>query len=265
MSPRLREDVMGLPVTIDVRDDGVPAGAIAAAFDWLRWVDATFSTYRGDSAIARLNRGELAEADADPHVRAVLQACRALRARTGGAFDAEAAARMPAARARPGGGAGRPGAVEPAGYVKGWAVAGAWERLAAAGVRNAVVDAGGDLVVRGRAAPGRRWRIGIQHPGEPGRVAAVLEPGGDLAVATSGAYRRGDHIVDPRTGRPPEGVRSVSCAGDDLATADALATAAFAMGREGAAWLAGQPDVEAMVIDDRDRVHLTPGFAALRA
>ena len=93
---------MGLDVTIDVRDDGIPDAAVAAAFDWLRWVDATFSTYRDDSAIARLNRGELAEADADPHVRAVLRACRALRERTGGAFDAEAAARMPAARARPG-------------------------------------------------------------------------------------------------------------------------------------------------------------------
>jgi thiamine biosynthesis lipoprotein len=255
---------MGLPVAIDVRDEGIPEGAVAAAFDWLRWVDATFSTYREDSEIARLNRGALAEADADPHVRAVLRACRALRDRTGGAFDAEAAARTPAALARPGAGAGRRGAVEPAGYVKGWAVAGAWERLAAAGARNAVIDAGGDVIVRGRAAPGLPWRIGIQHPVELDRVAAVLEPG-DLAVATSGTYRRGDHIVDPRTGRPPRGVLSVSCAGADLATADALATAGFAMGPDGAAWLARQPDVEAMVVDDRRRVLLTPGFAALRA
>jgi thiamine biosynthesis lipoprotein len=255
---------MGLPVTIDVRDPGIPAAALEAAFEWLRWVDATFSTYRGDSEIARLNRGELAEADADPHVRAVLGACRALRERTAGAFDAEAAARMPAVRGRPGAGAGRPAAVDPAGYVKGWAVARAWEGLAAAGVRNAFLDAGGDVIVRGRPAPDRRWRVGIQHPEQLDRVAAVLEPG-DLAVATSGTYRRGDHIVDPRTGRPPRGVLSVTCAGPDLAIADALGTAAFAMGREGASWLARQPDVEAMVIDDRDRVLLTPGFAALRA
>ena len=254
---------MGLPVAIDVRDAGIPAAALDAAFAWLRWVDATFSTYRADSEIARLNRGELAEDDADPHVRAVLRACRALRDRTAGAFDVEAAARMAGARDRPGGGGGRAGAVEPAGYVKGWAIGGAWERLAAAGVRNAVVDAGGDVLVRGRAAPDRPWRVGIQHPIELDRVAAVLEPG-DSAVATSGAYRRGQHIVDPRTGRAPRGVRSVSCVGADPATADALATAAFAMGAAGAAWLARQPDVEAMVIDDRDRVRLTPGFAALR-
>jgi FAD:protein FMN transferase len=257
------ELVMGLPVEIDVRDRDVPPAALEAAFAWLRWVDATFSTYRADSEIAGLNRGELAAADADPRVRTVLRACRALRDRTAGAFDAEAAARMPEVRDRPGGGGGRPGAVEPAAYVKGWALGGAWERLAAAGVSNAVIDAGGDVLVRGRAAPDRPWRVGIQHPIQLDRVAAVVEPG-DLAVATSGSYRRGNHIVDPRSGRPPSGLRSVSCAGADPALVDALATAGFAMGTAGADWLARQPDVEAMVIDDRDRVLLTPGFDALR-
>src|SRR5436853_305627 len=89
------EQVMGLPVAIDVRDPGVSAAAIDAAFLWLRRVDLLFSTYRGESEIARINRGELRESDAQPDVRGVLAACRALRDRTGGAFDAEAAARWP--------------------------------------------------------------------------------------------------------------------------------------------------------------------------
>lgn len=252
---------MGLPVTIDVRD-AVGPDVVAEAFAWLRWVDATFSTYRADSQIARLNRGELREEDADPRVREVLTACRALRERTGGAFDAAAAARMPEVRARPGVGQ-RPGAVEPAGYVKGWALAGAWERLALAGARNALLDAGGDVIARGAPAPGRRWRVGIQHPLRLDRLAAVLEVS-DLAVATSATYRRGEHIVDPHTGAPPRGVLSVSCCGADLAVADALATAGFAMGRAAAAWLARQPDVEAMVIDAEEQVLLTPGFDALQ-
>jgi thiamine biosynthesis lipoprotein len=255
---------MGTVVSIDVRDTAASDGAIAAAFAWLHWVDGTFSTFRADSEIARINRGELREADADPHVRRVLMACRALRERTGGAFDAEAAARVPGARERPGCGGGRAGAVEPAGYVKGWAIAGAWSHLARAGIRNALLDGGGDLLVRGHAAPSRRWRIGIQHPAELDRVAAVLEVT-DLAVATSGTYRRGEHIVDPTTGCPPTGVRSVTCVGRDLATADALATAAFAMGRAGAAWLARQRGVEPMVVGDDDIVRATPGFDALRA
>jgi thiamine biosynthesis lipoprotein len=260
---RVLEDVMGLPVTIDVRDD-VAGAVVEGAFAWLRWVDATFSTYRPDSEIARLNRGELDVDRADPRVRAVLTACRALRERTAGAFDAEAAARMAEVRERPGGGGGRPGAVEPAGYVKGWAVAGAWERLALGGVRNALIDAGGDVIARGQPEPGRRWRVGIQHPLQLDRTAAVLEVS-DLAVATSGAYRRGEHIVDPATGLAPRGVLSVSCAGPDLALADALATAAFAMGADGAAWLARQGDVEAMVIDAGEQVLTTPGFDGLRA
>lgn len=92
----------------------------------------------------------------------------------------------------------------------------------------------------------------------------VIEPSG-LGVATSGEYRRGEHIVDPVTGAVPAGVRSVTCVGRDLAVADALATAAFAMGERGAAWLARQRDVEAMVVGADDVVRLTPGFDALRA
>jgi FAD:protein FMN transferase len=256
------EQIMGMPIVIDVRDERIPGAAIDEAFDWLRWVDATFSTYRADSEIARLNRGELGETDCHPAVGEVLAACRALRDRTGGAFDAEAAARMPAVRARLG--PVRPGAVEPAGYVKGWAISGAWERLAAAGVRNAMVEAGGDLLVRGRAAPGCRWRVGIQHPDEDAALAAVLELA-DLAVATSGAYRRGDHIVDPATGAPPRGVQSVTCVGRDVAVADALATAGYAMGADGADWLAQQLDVEALVIGDDGGMRFTPGCDALRS
>jgi thiamine biosynthesis lipoprotein len=254
---------MGMPVTIDVRDEHVPDEALDAAFAWLHWVDAAFSTYRPDSAIARLNRGELAERDADPRVREVLDACRALRDRTDGAFDAEAAAQMAEVRSRPGSGDGRPGAVEPAGYVKGWAANRAWELLEQAGARNALVDLGGDVIVRGRPAPGERWRVGVQHPRERERVAAVLELA-DMAVATSGTYRRGQHIVDPAAGDAPAGVVSVTCVGRDMAITDALATAGFAMGPAGAMWLAVQRDVEAMVILDDDTVRLTPGFDALR-
>jgi thiamine biosynthesis lipoprotein len=257
-----KEDIMGTWITIDVRDDEVPADALDAAFDWFRCVDATFSTYRPDSEIARLNRGEIEESQASPQVADVLASCRRLRERTGGAFDPWAAARAPGVRDRPGGGQA-PGAVEPAAYVKGWSAAGAWQRLEAAGARNVLIDAGGDVLARGRPAPGRRWRIGIQHPGRLDRMASVVEID-DLAVATSGSYRRGAHIVDPETGKPPSGLQSVTCVGSDLAVADALSTAAFAMGGAGAAWLARQSDVEAMVITTDGLVRVTPGFDALQ-
>ena len=80
--------------------------------------------------------------------------------------------------------------------------------------------------------PGRPWRVGIRHPDQADRVAAVLEVS-DRAVATSGDYERGAHVTDPRTGRAPTGLRSVTVVGPRLAFTDAYATAVFAMGLEG--------------------------------
>jgi thiamine biosynthesis lipoprotein len=241
------EEVMGIPVGIDVRDRWVEPGVLDRAFAWLRRVDATFSTYRPDSAISRLNAGTLALPDAAPQVRHVLNRCEDLRARTRGCFDV---------RAR--------GALDPSAFVKGWAIEAVAAMLGAAGARNLCVHAGGDVCVRGERAPGQPWRVGIQHPWRRDRVAAVLRTRG-LAVATSGAYERGPHIVDPRTGRAPRGVASVTVVGPDLATADAYATAAFAMGVEGPAWTAGLDGYDALTILAGGRVLCTPGVDALRA
>ena len=189
------EHVMGIPVGIDVRDEAIGPAALDRAFAWLRSVDAAFSTYRADSEVSRLNAGTLTLAQASPAVRAVLERCSALRARTGGCFDV---------RAR--------GPLDPSAFVKGWAVEEAARMLADDGARNLCVHAGGDVRVRGERAPGRPWRVGVRHPRRPDRVAAVLRAR-DLAVATSGAYERGAHIVDPRTGEPPAGVLSVTVLG----------------------------------------------------
>jgi thiamine biosynthesis lipoprotein len=244
------EHVMGMPVIVDVRDEEVGEEALDAAFSWLRWVDATFSTYREDSEISRIGRGELAPADAHPEVQAVLARCEELRAETGGYFDARAAQ----------------GALDPSGLVKGWSVDRAAAVLEEAGARNYAVNAGGDMRLHGRAVPAWSWRVGIQHPLQPGAVARVIETG-DLAVATSGEYERGRHVLDPHSGRPPEGILSVTVTGPDLATADAYATAAFAMGAVRVQhWTARLRGYEAMTILADGRVLTTPRFpAAARA
>ncbi len=237
---------MGMPIAIDVRDPHVDPGAVEEAFAWLRFVDATFSTYRDYSEISRLNRGELAEADAHEDVREVLLRCEQLREETRGYFDARAPI---------------PGAVDPSGLVKGWSVDRAARILDAAGARNYYLNAGGDIRVRGCPAPGRPWRVGIQHPLVAGSVAAVVEAN-DLAIATSGEYERGHHIVNPRTGLPPDGVLSVTVVGPDLATADAYATAAFAMGEAGPRWTAHLRGYEAMTILADETVMSTGAFPA---
>ena len=236
------EHVMGMPIVADVRD-AIPADALDDVFDWFRWVDATFSTYKPGSEVSRIASGDLAIEDAHPDVRAVLDRCEELRGETGGYFDAHAG-----------------GTLDPSGLVKGWSVDRAAEMLQTGGVRNFALNAGGDMRLSGRAVPEFTWRVGIQHPLDRTEVAAVIEAR-ELAVATSGAYARGDHVLDPHTRRPPEGVLSVTVVGPDLATADAYATAAFAMGRlDGPRWTARLRGYEAMTILADETVLSTGGF-----
>jgi thiamine biosynthesis lipoprotein len=104
------------------------------------------------------------------------------------------------------------------------------------------------------------WRVGIQHPLEPQAVAAVVQAT-DLALATSAEYARGRHMLDPHTGAPPRGILSATISGPDLATADAYATAAFAMGaRVAPHWVARLRDYGALLILDDERVLSRPSF-----
>jgi len=237
---------MGMPVVVDVRDSDVDDAVLDRMFEWLRFVDATFSTYKDDSEISCINRRELQVQDANPDVREVLDRCEELRHETNGYFDARPVS---------------DDVLDPSGLVKGWSVDRAAAILDEAGVRNYAVNAGGDMLVRGRALPDDSWRVGIQHPLELDKVAKVVVTN-DLAVATSGAYARGDHVLNPHTRRAPEGVLSVTITGPVLATADAYATAAFAMGVEGPKWTARLRGYEAMTILADETVLSTPGFPA---
>jgi thiamine biosynthesis lipoprotein len=238
------EHIMGMPVVVDVRDEHVDDDVLERMFDSLRFADAMFSTYRDDSEISRLNRRELTLVDAHPDVREVLDRCEALRVESDGYFDMRAAAAD---------------AIDPSGLVKGWAVDRAASILIDAGLRNFAVNIAGDMRLRGRAVPEPFWSVGIQHPLERGSIAAVVQAN-DLAVATSGAYERGDHVLDPHTRRPPVGVLSVTVVGPELATADAYATAVFAMGEAGVNWSSRLRGYEAMTILADERVLSTPGF-----
>lgn len=237
------EHVMGMPVAVDVRDGEVDPAAVDEVFAWLREVDERFSTYEATSEVSRINRGELALEDAHPDVAAIYARCEELRIETNGYFDVRARSDDP----------------DPSGLVKGWSVARAAEILDAAGARNYAVDAGGDIVVRGGALPATTWRVGIRHPLAGDGLAAVVEAT-DLAIATSGEYNRGRHVFDPHTRRPPTGVLSVTVVGPDPGTADAYATAAFAMGEAAPKWTARLRGYEAMTILADEQVFSTAGF-----
>ncbi|PWU47226.1 thiamine biosynthesis protein [Micromonospora globispora] len=234
---------MGTAISLDLADD-LPAATLHAlaeeTFAWLRAVDARFSTYREDSEVCRLDRGELPLAEASADLRAVVERCADLWRETDGYFDAYATGRL-----------------DPSGYVKGWSAQVASDRLLAAGAVNHCLNAGGDVRVRGLSASGEPWRIGVRHPWDPTAICLVLS-GTDLAVATSGVYERGEHVLDPRRGAPARGLRSVTVVGPDLGVADAYATAAVAMGPAGIGWLDRLPGHRhAVVTDDARLLHST--------
>ena len=248
------DQVMGMPVSIHLRGPGVRSGEtearVRAAYDELRTVDLLFSPYRADSDVSRIDRGELTVGAAHPLVGDVAALCDTARALTGGAFDAW----RPDDRGRL--------RFDPTGLVKGWAVQRAADHLAAGLECDVSVNAGGDIAVRpGRDA--RPWRIGIEDPRDLSRVIAVvpLVAGG---VATSGTVHRGPHLVDPGSGLAVDDLLSVTVVGPSLLWADALATAAFVLGRDGLDLVETVAGYEAVVVD-RDGTRTTSGLAAAQA
>jgi len=249
---RHTEEVMGTVFSFDVRG-GEPASlpsALEEAIAELHRVDEVFSTYREQSQISRLSRGELRVGDCDPEVAEVLGLGAVAERLSGGWFSTR-----------------YEGRIDPTGIVKGWAVERAARHLVAAGASGVSVNGGGDVQMYGMPAPGRPWRCGVADPLRPGGLAAVVSSAGsdELAVATSGTAERGTHIMDPRTGRPAiTDLVAVTVVGPRLTWADAWATAAFAMGSQQAlTWLESLPQVEALLITAGDEVRCTRGLTAL--
>jgi thiamine biosynthesis lipoprotein len=231
---------MGTVFSLTVLD--VADGASAALDDvmaWLEHVEATFSTFRQDSEISRLGRGQLALAECSMEVREVLALCNREEDMSDGAFSAW-----------------RGGRLDPAGMVKGWGIAGAGARLAAHGLANYCVNGGGDVQCAG---PGRGagWIIGVAHPFVAGALLVKVRVPG--AIATSGSYERGSHIAHARTGRRGP-LASLTVLAPTILWADAHATAGFAMS-DARPWLESLPGVEALGVLTDGSYWTTAGFA----
>jgi thiamine biosynthesis lipoprotein len=188
---------------------------LARARSLLRRCDAIFTLWNPNSPMSRVRRGELEVGDAPSDVAAVLDLCSQAREATRGWFDPFAL----------------PGGVDPTGLVKGWATQKALEVMVDGGYRDCVVNAGGDIATSGSPHGCGPWRIGIRHPASPQHLLGVVEVTG--AIATSGTYERGAHLIDPHTGRHVARFASASVTGLDLALADAVATGLAVAGDEG--------------------------------
>lgn len=245
------EQVMGTAISIDVVDHDDRA-AIEELVAWFYHVDAVFSPFITDSTISRIGRGELS-ADADEvsgDVREVLQRCDELRVKSHGVFDVWSLPSPNGTR------------FDPCGYVKGWSLQRATALLRLRGAFNFCINAGGDVAVGGTTSAGQPWRVGVREPTAPDGVAFTVRITGPKAVATSGCYERGAHIVDPRTGCTVDEFASATVVGPNAAEADAYATTLFIMGTEGLRWLADRTDYSGCLITHDRRLLSNDSFDA---
>ena len=293
------EAIMGTAIRVELWADDRAAGeaAMAAVIDEMHRIDRAMSPHKFESELSRINReaGRAAVPLTDEMARLIGQAIEFSRW-SDGAFDITYASAgqlydyragiapddtaLQAARSAIGWRQlqldpavrtlrfGRPGMrIDLGGFAKGHAVDCSIALLRARGIRHALVSAGGDSQLLGDRR-GRPWTIAIRDPRREGEVIAVL-PLQDVAISTSGDYERffeksgvrHHHLIDPRTGRSPSSVRSVTILADDGLTSEALSKTVFVLGLErGLAMVEAMPGVDAVVVDAAGHLHYSSGL-----
>lgn len=186
-------------------------------------LDDRFSLWKPESELSRWRAGLVTTPSA--LMDEVIELCAGAYDVTRGLFDAWAL----------------PGGFDPTGLVKGWAAERALAHLARAGVEGALVNAGGDICV----LAGQTYEVGIRHPFEPDAMCGIVSVTG--AVATSGVYERGAHIVHPLGGELAGVAATVT--GDSLVVCDVLATALVVGGAEVLYLIEGLTGVEGFFVD----------------
>ena len=224
---------MGMPVTVDVADNKATQQDLDAVFDYFKYVDEKFSTYKEGSEIMKINRGEILPADFSADMKEIFKLADETKRQTNGYFDIK----------------NTKGILDPSGIVKGWAIYKAAKILEEKGLKNFFVDVGGDIQAKGKNAYGENWRVGIQDPfdSKPS-VIKVLEIR-DMGVATSGTYLRGQHIYNPHDRTQIfDKIVSLTVIGPNVYEADRFATAAFSMGKSGLNFIESLPGFEGYII-----------------
>jgi thiamine biosynthesis lipoprotein len=277
--------IMGMPITVEIvekadatatESPAVPASATATTiekvFDYFHYIDEKFSTYKENSEIMRINRGEILLENSSDDMREIFDLAERTRNETGGYFDI----------------VNRSGIFDPSGIVKGWTILKASRIIESVGFKDYFVEAGGDIQVGGYNRQGELWRVGVRNPFVTEKkeiVKIVLLGGGRMngsdngnwvngskngngmnGIATSGTYLRGQHIYNPKDRDSAiSDIASLSVIGPNVYEADRFATAAFAMGKKGIDFIEQQKGLEGYIIDSAGIATMTSGFEALTA
>jgi len=234
--------LMGMPITVEIVDES-PQSSIDEVFEYLNYIDETFSTYKETSEISKINAKLITKDDWSEDMQEVMALCEKTKQESRGYFDAE-----------------HNGHIDPSGIVKGWAIQQAATILGKK-YQNYYVDAGGDIQTAGKNAEGKPWKVGIRNPFNRTEVVKTLSVSGQ-AIATSGTSIRGQHIYNPHV--PSQElleIVSLTVVGQSILEADRFATAAFAMQAEGIHFIASLPGLEGYMINKDGLATFTNGFS----
>jgi thiamine biosynthesis lipoprotein len=234
-------ETMGTVASLDVDVAGV-VPAISRVF---HEADARFSLFRHTSELSRVVAGSLRLMDSSAQLKNAYASAMFWREQTRGAFSPN-----------------RPdGVLDLNGIVKARAIADAARVLRAANVANWSINVGGDLLCSGRQPDGDDWRVGIVDPADRSTMACTIRlRASRSAVATSGSAERGDHIW--RNGLSIPEFRQVTVVADEIVTADVLATAIVAGGRQTLDFATERWSIDVFAVDLDGGMLATPGLKA---
>ena len=227
--------IMGMPVIINIPNP-VSGEIMQKLFDYFRYVDNTFSTYKKTSEITKINAGALDKFHYSPDMNEILRLAEQTKNETNGYFNIQ-----------------KEHSIDPSGIVKGWAIHNAANILRKTGYTNFYVEAGGDIEVAGS------WTIGIRNPFNTQEIVKKVKLY-DHGIATSGTYERGNHIYNPKNNMPVTEIVSLTVIGPNVYEAERFATAAFAMGKQGILFIEQLDGFEGYMIDTHGIATETRGF-----
>jgi len=234
--------VMGMPAIVNVVDIGVTSEDISEVFSYFHYIDKKFSTYKKESEISQINRGEIKEWDYSDDMKKILKLSEETKKETNGFFDID-----------------YNGIIDPSGLVKGYAVFQGAEILRRKNFKNYYVEIAGDIQIQGKNEKRENWKIGIQNPFDLDEIIKVVKLS-NKGIATSGNYIRGTHIYNPKEKGFAEEIAGITVIGPNVYEADRFATAAFAMGEKGIDFLEHLKGFEGYMVKKNKKAILTSGF-----